>query len=95
MLARYPGKDRWTKRSTGTLAVTPVPTSYTGWTATGAPCWLTLSFAGSRITWTAAANTTRLNCSATLNVGGKLFSLLEAGIDPTNPLLSGVTSSAS
>ncbi len=81
--------------SSGTIAVTPTPSDYTGWTVTGAPSWLKLAFSGNTITWTAAANTTGLNRLATLDIGGETFSLIQTATGATNPLVSAVTNAAS
>jgi uncharacterized protein (TIGR03437 family) len=79
----------------GTITVVPIPSDYTGWTVTGAPAWLTLTFAGNSVMWVAAANNTGLNRLAILNVGGQTFTLIQTAIGATNPVVSGVTSAAS
>ena len=79
----------------GTITVTPIPSDYTGWTVTGAPGWLTLTFSENSVVWAAAANNTGLNRLAILNVGGQTFTLIQTAIGATNPVISGVTSAAS
>ena len=70
--------------ATSTITVTPTPTDYNTWTVSGQPAWLTIATAGNTITWTAAPNPTLSPRTATLTIGDKSFSVIQAAA-PTAP----------
>ncbi|MCX6585797.1 MAG: S8 family serine peptidase, partial [Acidobacteria bacterium] len=65
--------------ATGVITVTPSPSTYTSWTVTGNPAWLTVSTTGNTVNWTAQANNSVTARSATLIIGDKSFALSQSG----------------
>jgi len=61
--------------NTGVVAVTTDPSCT--WTPTTTATWLTLQATATSFTFTTQANTTGVNRSATIRVGGTTFTLLQ------------------
>ena len=82
-------------KAIGLIQVRPYPADFSGWSVTGVPDWLNLSFSGNDIAWAASANNTGANRIARLNIAGQAFPLIQAGAGANNPVISGVTNASS
>ncbi len=65
--------------ASGNITVTPTPSTYTSWTVTGNPSWLSVAPSLNAVAWTAQANNSVNARSATLTIGDKTFLLTQSG----------------
>ncbi len=80
--------------ASGNITVTPTPTTYTSWTVTGNPAWLSVTISGATVNWTAPANNSVTARSATLAIGDKTFSLTQSGANGSVSLGASTTTAA-